>query len=402
MYSDAADEQPNCQSLAVIPPALRTPLRLAIIGCGQGRSRYGAALTKLASVQIAALVDKDLAKAKVWARDIGGRTPAYETFAGLLASDTQFDAVLVATAIERRSEYAQAALLAGKPVLCEVPFASTLTEMDALLDSATQQGRLLLPALPRRFDPWFQAVAEHTKHSRLGELRQIRCDWSFPIEGITDSDDIVTGGWNALVQTLGCQTADLCRWWQGDAKTVSADVNFADISGAGRGRRPLEGTLANIIVAHAHGQSTHQLGRSRSVLPDEKYTLTGSEGTLTLIMSTGTGAVSAPSLRWQPNGSAAERIAPPVEISDTGISAGLVRMRRLLLHFADCVQIHASPLLSCADARAALEIVHAAYLSTQENSKVTLPLRRSPDIIGLLTAFRANPSFLSPGTDKEE
>ena len=392
------DEQMEGYSLAVVEPNLRTALRLAIVGCGQGRTRYGAALTKLAGVQAAALVDADLAKAKVWARDIGGRTPAYETIAALLASEIQFDAVLVATAIEGRAEQTQAALLAGKPVLCEVPFASTLAEMDELLVIAAQSGGLLIPALPRRLDPWFQAVTERVRNGLPGELRQIRCDWSFPIEGITDSDDIVTGGWNALVQTLGCQTADLCRLWQGNAKTVSADVNFADISGAGRGRRPLEGTLANVIVAHDQGQSTHHIGRSRSVLPDEKYTLTGANGTLTLILSAGTGAVAAPSLRWQPNGSAAEKLMPRGEISDAGLSAGVVRMRRLLLHFADCVQTNAVPLLSAVDARAALEIVHAAYLSTQENSKVTLPLRRSPDIIGLLTAFRANPDLLFPGT----
>jgi hypothetical protein len=68
----------------------------------------------------------------------------------------------------------------------------------------------------------------------------------------------------------------------------------------------------------------------------------------------------------------------------------------MLAHFADCLRTACAPQARGADARAALEIVHAAYLSSQEGSKISLPLRRSLDIRAIMRSPGAAPRTLPP------
>ena len=211
-------------ALAVTAGNVVPPLRLGVIGCELGRTRYGAALVALPTFKISALTDPDETYARVWAREIGGKTPVYTNAADLLSQP--LDAVLVASPLNERAQRIADTLRAGLPVLAEVPFAGVLTTADELLALSAQHQTLLMPALPRRFDPYFQFLAQQLEAGIIGATQQIRCAWSFPVESVEQTDDIVTGGWNAVLQTLACQTVDCCRWWQGAGTSVSADITI--------------------------------------------------------------------------------------------------------------------------------------------------------------------------------
>jgi predicted dehydrogenase len=396
--------------------SLLSPLRLGVIGCDLGRVRYGGALAALPSIRIAGLTDPDDHYARVWARELGGKTPIYADALNLITQP--LDAVLVAVPLRQRAEQIAEALRARRPVLAEMPFALSLSDFDDLIALAAHHQTLLLPALPRRLDPYFRCVMQELNAASIGPLQQVRCAWSFPVESVQPEGDVVGAGWNAVLQTLACQTADLCRWWQGAGVTVTADVDLPGLANvhSPQGRRPQEGTLANIIVAHQQGQSTHQITRGRSIHPDERYILTGTEGNMELVVSAGAtaSATSAPQLRRQRVGKRAETIAAVVAAPDEAqadlhevlptrgrrkpapLSPAVERIRLLLAHFAACVQAGELPAVTASDARAALEIVQAAYVSTYERTKVTLPLRRAPDIAGILQAFSAAPRALPP------
>jgi predicted dehydrogenase len=403
-------------NLSGSPDSILRPLRLGVLGCDLGRTRYGSALAALPSIHIVALYDIDDHYARVWARELGGKVPIYPDATHLL--DQSLDAVLIAVPLRERADQIAAALRAGKPTLAEIPFARSLTDFDDLIALSIHHGVPLLPALPRRFDPYFLAARQELKADAIGALQQVRCAWSFPVESVQNEADIDGGGWNIVLQTLACQTVDLCRLWQGPGNTVTADVDLTGIANVRRpdGRRPQEGTLANIIVTHSQGQSTHQITRGRSIQPDERYILTGLEGNMELVVSAGTTAATsaAPSLRRQHAGERSEVVAPvatgataepdasgATALIPTGakrkavaLSPAVARMRLLLAHFADCVLAGTPAVVTAGDARAALEIVQAAYVSSAEHTKITLPLRRAPDIAGLLHAFTTGPRSL--------
>jgi len=258
-----------------------------------------------------------------------------------------------------------------------------------------------MPAVPRRFDPYFRALGKELAANAIGALKQVRCTWSFPLENVEPALDVVTGGWNAALQALACQTVDLCLLWQGRSTSVSADIDMETVGATSRPnqRRPSERTLATLLLTHDRGLSTHQIARTRSVRPDERYLFTGAEGSMELIVSAGAAAAAAtaPALRRQRVGQRNETVVPEIAPAERALSPAALRMSRLLLQFAHCVTAGSLPEVTGADARAAIEIVHAAYVSTQEHAKVSLPMRRAPDIGSILRAFSAAPRSLPPG-----
>ena len=355
------------------PPESSLPLRLGIAGCLAGRLRYGAALAAASSLSVVGLADTDPHSARVWAREIGGAVPQFATPDALLAAVPDLDALLIISPLANRPAHIATALRTHKAVLCEVPFAPTLAETDEILRLAAHGGLLLMPVLPHRFDPYFRTVGEHIAAGDLGTIHQLRCVWSFPVTwafALEIGVDAQTAEWSRLLEALACRTADLCRWWLGAAVSISADGFAFEADG----QDTAAGSQAHIILTQDRGRSTQHFSPSRSQQPGERYSLDGAQGHMELTVTAGAASTPAPLLLWQRPGRRPERILQ-ADFPATPRMAHVARMRDLLEHFAACVRTGAAPCLTAADARAAQEILYAAALSTQEGSKVSLPLK---------------------------
>lgn len=85
-------------------------------------------------------------------------------------SDAAIDLVSVASPNETHFDYARQALLAGKHVLVEKPFAATAAEAAALIALSEAQGKHLFVFQNRRFDSDFLTVRKIVESGCLGEL----------------------------------------------------------------------------------------------------------------------------------------------------------------------------------------------------------------------------------------
>ncbi len=96
----------------------------------------------------------------------------YTDFEGMLA-DPEIDMVYVAS--PNCFHYAQTkkALLAGKHVLCEKPFAPTVAEADELIALAKEKGLFLFEAITTAHHPHYALVKENL--TRLGKLKVVDC-----------------------------------------------------------------------------------------------------------------------------------------------------------------------------------------------------------------------------------
>jgi predicted dehydrogenase len=357
---------------------LLPPLRIAGVGLLESRTRYDAALNAVKQIQVVALVEGDVRLARVLARELG-RSVVFTDFAALQASDVKPDALLMAPEAGVRGAALLQAFDAGLPILCDAPFAATLAEFDTLLKAAQTADVVLIPAFARPFDPWIELVTRRLAEDTIGTLRQVRCDWSFPTGGILaveNGGEAEARSWIGQLPQFACQTADLCRRWLGEAQTVSADIDLPGNANHLPARPGANVTLANLIVSHTSGQSTHHLSRARGLHPLERYLFTGTEGEMELTLSAGeTGPNALPVLKLQRTGHKTENLI--VETAST-LSLAATRQAEMLRHFAEVARGLTEPRVTAADARAALEIVHAAYTSTLDSLKISLPLRRSP------------------------
>ena len=88
-----------------------------------------------------------------------------------MLADTTIDKVYVASPNSVHYTQAKAALLAGKHVLCEKPFAPTVAEADELIALAKEKGLLLFEAITTAHHPHYAFVKENL--SKLGKLKLV-------------------------------------------------------------------------------------------------------------------------------------------------------------------------------------------------------------------------------------
>lgn len=102
--------------------------------------------------------------------------PPVETFTSLQEAllAVEAEAVLITARIEAHHVLAREALLAGKHVLLEKPFTTTIAQAEELNALAAQRGLTLCVAQNYRFWPVVQTVAELLARDAIGELRNVR------------------------------------------------------------------------------------------------------------------------------------------------------------------------------------------------------------------------------------
>lgn len=151
--------------------------------------------------------------------------PAVETSTSLHAALRAVDAeaVLITARIESHHVLAREALLAGKHVLLEKPFATTVAEAEELNALAAQQGLTLCVAQNYRFWPVVKAVADLLARGTIGELRNVRITFrrdhgQYP-PALSAPDGSATG---SVLYQISVHHFDLVRALLGEIGAVDA------------------------------------------------------------------------------------------------------------------------------------------------------------------------------------
>ena len=93
-----------------------------------------------------------------------------------LFNDPEVDGIYVATHHPLHARDTIAALSAGKPVLCEKPFAMSYEETKAMVDKAHEKNLLLMEAMWARYLPHMVRIREIINSGVLGEIISVRAD----------------------------------------------------------------------------------------------------------------------------------------------------------------------------------------------------------------------------------
>lgn len=152
-----------------------------VIGPGGIANRFADALSAVPGARLAAVFARDAAKGQAYAdRWQHADTPArVTTQLDQLLADPAVDAVYIATPHSHHGEYIRAALLAGKPVLCEKPLVTSLAEGQALVDLARERQVFLMEALWTRFLPAYEQAGRWLRDGAIGELRAMQSSFCF-------------------------------------------------------------------------------------------------------------------------------------------------------------------------------------------------------------------------------
>jgi predicted dehydrogenase len=134
---------------------------------------------------------------------------AREGYEALLA-DSEIDAVYVPLPNALHRTWAEAALEAGRAVLCEKPLSGTVEDTEAVLATARRTGSLLWEAFVFPFHRQMTRVRELLEGGTAGELREIQSSFHFLLTNranIRLSRDLQGGS----LQDVGCYPIRLAR-----------------------------------------------------------------------------------------------------------------------------------------------------------------------------------------------
>lgn len=144
-----------------------------ILGPGGIARAFAKDLTLLEGHTIGAVGSRSIDNAHSFAKDFGGT--AYGSYEQLV-KDPTIDAIYVATPHPAHHDNVILALNAGKPVLCEKPFAVNAGEAQAMVDAAAKNKVALMEAMWARFLPHYSKVREIIASGVLGPILSIHAD----------------------------------------------------------------------------------------------------------------------------------------------------------------------------------------------------------------------------------
>lgn len=152
---------------------------------------------------------------------------AYGSYEEMLA-DPRIQCVYIPLPNSLHSHWTQAALEAGKNVLCEKPLTPTEDEARALYELAVRSGLVLAEAFMYRHHPKARKLRQLVASGALGQIRTIRCSFNFmvadPASDIRYDADLAGGS----LLDVGSYCVSLATYLENDQPAqVSGTARYA-------------------------------------------------------------------------------------------------------------------------------------------------------------------------------
>ncbi|HET9150679.1 MAG TPA: Gfo/Idh/MocA family oxidoreductase [Gemmatimonadales bacterium] len=192
-------------------------LKVGIIGGGAiVQVAHLPALRKMKDVEVLALCDTDLPKARAIA-DRFGVPDAYDDIEDVLRQD-ELDALVICTPNHLHEAHVLAALDARVHVLIEKPLAITAQSVQKLMRAVEKSDRVVMVGMNHRYRPDVQIVRSFVQSGELGPVDSVRGSWhvfrpSRAQLGWRQRRELAGGG---VMLDLGLSILDLGLWLSGN------------------------------------------------------------------------------------------------------------------------------------------------------------------------------------------
>ncbi len=211
------------------------------------------------------------------AADVADRhgVTSFASAAEAIAADT-VDAVLIATPTSTHVDYLEAAVRAGKPVLCEKPIDLSLARVNELAARIAGSPVPIMLGFVRRFDPGHAAAQRAAAAGEIGALHQVIITSRDP--GMAPDSYIETSG--GIFRDMTIHDLDLARFMLGEeiATVTATGARLVDPALMARC-----GDFDTVVVtlSTASGRQAVITNSRRAVYGyDQRVELFGSEGML--------------------------------------------------------------------------------------------------------------------------
>jgi predicted dehydrogenase len=169
-------------------------------------------------------------------------------------ADKETEAVYIAVPNSFHAPYAEAALLAGKHVLLDKPFALNLAEAKRVTDASKKSGKLFMLGMNQRFAEEPQKIKALSEKGYFGEIYHAMAFWrrrsGIPKAGTWFGNKALSGGGGLL--DIGVHMLDLCLYlmdnFEAEAVSGSTYTKFGNrgLGFGGWGKSDAEGLAFDV------------------------------------------------------------------------------------------------------------------------------------------------------------
>lgn len=195
------------------------PLRLGVIGLGEGRSIISGALSS-PYWEVAALCDTNAALGAERCHEFGLGSDIFTTSMDAMLANKQVDAVGIYTPDSMHADHVIAALRAGKHVICTKPFIDDLSRGAEIIDAVRSSGKQVMVGQSTRFFAPFARQRRHLAEGGFGEILSVEAYYHADHRWFLDKPWARKSSFKWL---YGCisHPADLVRWYMPDIEVVT-------------------------------------------------------------------------------------------------------------------------------------------------------------------------------------
>lgn len=344
------------------------PLSFALIGCGSVAAKHVAAIAACPDAKLAAVCDVSPERmdrmAALW-RSARGENEDISRFTDYrrLLADPSLDVAVIATISGLHAPIALEALKAGKHVVLEKPIALSLDDADEMIRLATGRGLHVQVCHQLRYRPLMRKIHALVTGGALGNILAA----SVKLRIYRPPSYYDTSGWRGtwehdggMLLNQGIHAVDLLQWFLGSPVRVYGEIFSRSSS------KETEDAAAGILTFP---------GGARAMIEANSVTLLGNlEQSLFLLGDKGVISLGGTDWnrleRWYIEG----RPHAEEEAKELLQVRGEERLRMYQALIRSCRGHGDAELIRLPEARNALEIVFALYLSACTGNVQHLPL----------------------------
>jgi predicted dehydrogenase len=189
---------------------------VAVVGVGfVGGQAHAPSFKKIEGSELIALGARTEKRVKPLAESLGVK---YYLDYDKLLEETRIQAVVLAVPTPMHYDLAMKAIKKGKHVLCEMPLASTVSQVKELEKAAADAGVILMPVLQFRFAPIYIKVREMMKLGIVGKPIAFHFREFIPAMSLAEQWPLGSWAWDIEKSggypdfTLSVWSLDMIRW----------------------------------------------------------------------------------------------------------------------------------------------------------------------------------------------
>jgi D-apiose dehydrogenase len=342
------------------------------LGCGRVSKFHLRAWSEISGVQVVALYNRTLEKARQRAIEFGiPLEHVYDDYNELLNNE-ELDFVDVATAPHVHRENVEAVAAHGLHVLCQKPVAPSLEDMRIMMAACDKAGVLFSINENWRWRSWYREVKSLLDRGAIGKPRFMRFtsrrNLTWPVPG-GNAPLLIKQPYTAEMEQLllfewGIHLVDVSRYLLGEIQHIYARLAKTSpyFKGEDRALLVLDLSGATCVIDISWATVGDEAAEQRSQTTTEDFIIEGDEGVIELLPE--------PYLLFRLS-TRRESYEHPI-YSTNSKDAYQDSYTAAQRHFYECLRDGSQPETVASDNFKTLEAVQAAYLSADLGQVVTL------------------------------